>query len=66
MKRTQIDKPNSIKKMERLQKALIEIKSLKVIAPKIDPPIEGLSQRQIFGIGQMNMLIRVWDILDNV
>jgi len=35
----------------------------KVITPTVEPPPNNLSQNQIFAGGQMNMLLRVTDLL---
>jgi len=36
----------------------------KIITPTVEPPPNGLSQNQIFASGQMNMLLRVFDLLE--
>ena len=36
----------------------------KVIMPTVEPPPNNLSQNQIFASGQINMLLRVYDVLD--
>jgi len=38
----------------------------KIITPTVEPPPNNLSQNQIFASGQMNMLLRVYDILDSL
>jgi len=38
----------------------------KIITPTVEPPPNGLSQNQIFAIGQMNMLLRVFDLLESL
>ena len=44
--------------------AEIEGRLPKVIIPTIEPPPNRLSQNQIFGGGQANMLIRVKELLE--
>ena len=36
----------------------------KIITPTVEPPPNNLSQNQIFASGQINMLLRVYDVLD--
>lgn len=50
--------------LEALQKAIREIKALKVITPSVEPPKNHLSQNQIFAGGQMNMLVRMGEIIE--
>ena len=37
----------------------------KIITPTVEPPPNNLSQNQIFAGGQMNMLLRVTDLLES-
>ena len=38
---------------------------LKIITPIVEPPPNNLSQSQIFASGQVNMLMRVREVLDD-
>jgi len=38
----------------------------KIITPTVEPPPNNLSQNQIFASGQMNMLLRVTDLLSSL
>ena len=38
----------------------------KIITPTVEPPPNNLSQNQIFAGGQMNMLLRVYDLLSSL
>jgi len=38
----------------------------KIITPTVEPPPNNLSQNQIFASGQMNMLLRVFDLLSSL
>jgi len=55
---------SELEQLEKLQKAIREIKNLKVITPTIEPPPNKLSQNQIFAGGQMNMLVRMAEIVE--
>jgi len=55
---------SELQQLEKLQKAVREIKNLKVIIPTIEPPPNKLSQNQIFAGGQMNMLVRMAEIIE--
>ena len=48
----------------KLNKIIEEIKNLKIIIPTVEPPPNKLSQNQIFASGQMNMLLRVTEIIE--
>ena len=52
-------------KQER-QRIIEEIKKLKVISPNVEPPKNKLSQNQIFIAGQMNVFMRLEDIIKNI
>ena len=41
-----------------------ELKKLRVITPTIEPPPNKLSQNQVFAGGQMNMLMRMNEVLN--
>ena len=53
-----------LQQLEKLQKTVREIKRLQILVPEIEPPKNKLSQNQIFAGGQMNMIIRVVEIID--
>jgi hypothetical protein len=55
---------SELQQLEKLQKAIREIKKLKIITPTIEPPPNRLSQNQIFAGGEMNMLIRMNEIIE--
>ena len=55
---------SELQQLEKLQKTVREIKALKVITPTIEPPPNRLSQNQIFAGGQMNMLVRMGEIIE--
>jgi len=38
----------------------------KIITPTVEPPFNNLPQNQIFASGQMNMLLRVFDLLSSL
>ena len=57
---------SELQQLEKLQKAIREIKNLKVITPTVEPPPNKLSQNQIFAGGQMNMLMRMNEMLDEI
>ena len=48
------------------ERIIEEIKKLKVISPNVEPPKNKLSQNQIFIAGQMNVFMRLEDIIKNI
>lgn len=55
---------SELRQLENLQKAIREIKALKVINPTIEPPPNRLSQTHVFVTGQINMLLRITEIIE--
>lgn len=48
------------------ERIIEEINKLKVISPNVEPPKNRLSQNQIFIAGQMNVFMRLEDIIKNI
>ena len=55
---------SELQQLEKLQKMIKELRELKVVTPTIEPPPNKLSQNQIFVGGQMNMLLRMIEIIE--
>ena len=55
---------SELEQIERLQRTIRELRALKIIEPKTEPPKNKLSQNQIFAAGQVNMLVRVNDVIN--
>ena len=55
---------SELQQLEKLQKAIREIRNLRVITPTVEPPPNRLSQNQVFAGGQMNMLLRATEVIE--
>ena len=60
-----VSKLEEVRKQER-ERIIERLETLKVVRPNIEPPKNKLSQNQIFIAGQMNMLMRLDDIIKNL
>jgi len=58
-----IDKAVADERKEVMWEVRDAISKLKIITPEREPPKNKLTQNQIFATGQMNMLVRLNDVL---